>query len=366
MRIVTLIFLATLALSVVPVRGAEPLENGELVVLSEGRADYSPGEIAQIISEETPPHPVDGFYANPKLAALFSTAVFRVNVDGKTQEIPFRFRAPKSLLPGKRHPLIVVFHGKGESDDENSRQLAHLHYGLRSILCDPGADAFLVAPQCPAAETPSWYSRENRFGIAPIDYTQRIVAAMKRDFPIDPDRVSAFGVCAGANAALAVAQDAPDLFCALGLAGLAPGNLSPTTKTFPVPTWIFNNVDDDDNPIEPIRKLTRRMKSKGAPVYLTERTGKHDSWRRALRDDGVLTWLTTQRRGAMLAPPPGRVVRTQRSIEETTRKIYAPLGVFAAVYFALTLLLKKKLSATTTSKENKETQSNAEVTSALS
>ncbi len=53
----------------------------------------------------------------------------------------------------------------------------------------------------------------------------------------------------------------------------------------------------------------------GSNAFLTERSGGHDSWARAMREDKVIAWLVHQDR-ERYSPPPGIVIYPRKSTLE--------------------------------------------------
>ena len=282
----------------------------------------------------------NGYFANPELAKLFSSCELEVDASDRRATIPFRLYVPK-LQAGKRYPLIVVWHGQGESDDDNSSQLAHLQYGIESFYRPRALDAFVLAPQCPR-DAKDWFSSENRFGVAPLEYSLALIRAVIESYPIDPDRVSALGICSGAGAMLNAQLRSPGLFCAMASCSYFVGDYEATALT--VPYWSFGNVDDRSAPIEQLRRTIRSIRRR-VPRLLTESRGGHDSWTNALRNEQVLAWLARQRRGDYLAPPPGARISVDRSFRACAAYYAVPLLLLAALFGLVEPRVRRALRA---------------------
>ncbi|MBQ4079874.1 MAG: hypothetical protein II596_04250 [Thermoguttaceae bacterium] len=301
---------------------------------------YSEQELDAIANSDSQRHEtVDGYVADARLVALFSEFVYCGEVDGADVRVPFRLRTPSQLRPGRRYPLVVLFHGYGESDDDNTRQLSHLHYAIRSFAGPDRIDAFVLATQCPK-DCSSWDSAANRYGAEPIKLTEHIIEALEKEFPIDPRRVAALGVCSGANAARALSEERPELFCALALCGYSPSSIN--TDRFPAPTWAFNNTHDEIASIKNVRAAIKNARSRGDSVWLTERPGVHDSWSRALRDDRAVSWLAARAQTDALPPPPYTVCGRKKTAGELATGLAAPLAALCLVFWGSSQLCRPK------------------------
>ncbi len=309
--------------------GQEP----KLVVLEKQKRNaYEKKELDRLSLEKTETHPVTGYLAHPEIVGLFSAMELRFTENGVVKEIPFRFHLPEKTPLGKRFPLIVFFHGEGESDDDNTRQLSHIQYAVNSFVGPQKFDCFILAAQCPA-DNHSWNSSENKYGTSPLTYVELMIRAVIREYPIDVERVSAFGICSGATAAWRCAAKNPELFCALGLC-------SPVIDYYDsgidvlrnVPVWFFGNNQDRAFPLENMRRTFDVMNQKGIRLYYSERNGTHDSWSKALRDDLIFNWLLSQKKGND-GPPPGVVVRARRSWREAFFATILPVLIILTLTF---------------------------------
>src|SRR5690606_37284268 len=68
----------------------------------------------------------------------------------KNDTLPLRVLYPKGFDQNKRYPLVVFLHGRGESGDDNQKQLTHgaklfLYGAIRAQF-----PAIVVFPQCPS------------------------------------------------------------------------------------------------------------------------------------------------------------------------------------------------------------------------
>jgi predicted peptidase len=307
------IFVATILLSFILLDG-NMVAAAQIKRLSGGEAKprLSASEIEELSLQETKAHAVEGFVSVKSVVDCFDEMSYTYT-GGRynNEEIKFRMRSPNKIVAGKKYPLVVWFHGKGESDNENSRQLAHMQMTMEFLIGPKMLDCFIIATQCPK-DNPNWFtsvSTEGK-GDAPITILREIFEAVLEEFPIDEDRISVFGLSSGGSAAWQFVMDSPEKFAGLVVCSATkpPGEL-PTN----VNIWTFANTGDGGVPIEQVRRSVEEINSNGGTALLTEmNTGGHDSWFAALGTKKVLAWMLLQKRNGILNPPPGMVLTPKR------------------------------------------------------
>lgn len=293
------------------------------LITSQVNYDYSDEEVQRISLQKTV---VDasknGYFANTHVIEYFSEYQISVSSEQIESTIPFRLHVPPTIEKGRRYPLLVIWHGSGESDDDDTSQLAHLQYGMSSLASTVCRDCFILATQCPR-DNSDWTSSENRWQIVPIDYTIAIIRALEEIFPIAQDRISALGICSGASAVISVQRREPTLLCALALCSYSPSQDESSYITTPV--WLFGNQDDKTAAIEPMRQFVAQLHTRGIPAHLSESQGGHDSWTHALRDAQILTWLACQRAHSLTVPPPSKIITHVRDTRSLFYLYLAPI-----------------------------------------
>ena len=345
-----LLFVAILALAPNLTRA----ESSVRIITSAPKIQMSTEEIDSLALEKTPVDAAkNGFFAHEKIDALFSQGVYLPDASDESVAIPFRLYEPPQTRPQKRYPLVVVWHGQGESDDDNSSQLAHLQYDARSFFKPYPLEAYILATQCPG-DSPDWENKIDRYDASPIDYTVAIIRALERIFPIDPTRISALGICSGASAALQAQSRNPKLFCALALCSYSVRYGA--EPEIDVPVWAFANSDDPNAPIEPIRDLVLNLRQRGASAKLTESVGGHDSWTMALRDCQILSWLARQDADAYAPPPPGAIFYQDRNVKEILCLYALPIAALVFVFAVLEPALCTRLWTRRTKKRESDWQ----------
>ncbi len=302
--------------------------NDQLFLLEKaGMKHRQKSEVDKAVNEESKKADDGGYLANSTAVDCFAAYAYRFTGGRyKNEAITFRLRSPDKIEPGKTYPLILHLHGKGESNDDNERQLAHLQSALESLTGPQSLDCFILSPHCPA-DNKDWPLSivSDEKGDAPLVYTKEIIDIVMKTFPIDQDRVSILGVCSGSNAAWDLASQNPDLFCALAATTIGlPASSERLEVLKHLPMWLFNNDNDEASPIEPLYEARDILKEMGASIHLTVRKDGHDSWTKALKNDKVFVWLAAQKKGSF-CPPPGVILTHSRTLSEAGWQILLPL-----------------------------------------
>lgn len=351
-----LILILTLAVGS-PLNAAEKLSE-RITLLERAKLEtMTTEELARETAKESEKSEDGGYLANHNAIECFS-AYSCTYTGGRYQnaDITFRLRVPPRMEPGKKYPLIVSFHGVGESNDDNIRQLSHLHLSLNLFIGPESLNCFVLVPHCPTDNT-SWsvsLERAAGKGDSPLECTKEIIDELIKIYPIDTSCVSCFGLCSGARACWDMAGQWPDLFCALVTTQLTTSANDPTSyKLLDIPLWFFNNVDDPSFPVAPIRVLARNFAAAGGSVCLSEGLGGHDSWTRALRGDQVMAWLAAQKKGN-ISPPPGIPLIPKRTWQEVRSTIMLPGILFLLLWLVWESLCVKFNKPEKTRTERKE------------
>ena len=275
------------------------------VISSAKERRLSKEEIQKITESESKKHAVEGYLANTNVVDCFDAISYRYT-GGRFVDTPiqFRLRCPPCIEPGRVYPLIILFHGNGESSDDNTRQLGHLQRTL-DLFTGPGSlDFFLLAAQCPS-DNPSWtnsISNEGK-GDAPLTITQEIFETLLDEYPIDKNRISVTGLSSGGAAVWEFAKMNPGR-----LAAIAPLSAGPPGSSFSTDAivWAFNGIRDYQASADSMRPTIATINRKGGIAFLTEiDSGEHDTSPTALRKMKVFRWMILQKRGGMAYPPPG-------------------------------------------------------------
>ena len=291
----------------------EPIsEEAPVETPTAGNAD---DPLDKIIDEPSKLHVSGGYAAHPVLLKHFKEMTYSYT-GGRYNETPIRYRlrTPKETKPGQKYPLIVWFHGAGESDDDNIRQIAHLHHVIDYISGEKRDDFYVLATQCPK-DNASWFGSvlQEGQGDAPITITREIMNHLIQEYPIDPDCITAGGLSAGGSALWRFIEDQPGVIVAATPFSSNPPQAVSPEKFKGTSIWVFNCAGDAGTPIENIRSVVTRLKNSGCTIALTEYpSASHDSWGPAFRKDDAFGWLIEQRKNGWWSPLPGRPYSLQR------------------------------------------------------
>ncbi|MBS2031686.1 MAG: polyhydroxybutyrate depolymerase [Deltaproteobacteria bacterium] len=172
-----------------------------------------------------------------------------VEVGGRTRS--FLIYAPRMIGPSA--PLIIVFHGSGQSADEVRRATG---YGFDRIA-DRSQLAVVYAEgyqgnwnDCRKAA--SYAARKEN--IDDVGFALAIVEKMHARYQIEPARVFAVGYSSGAQMAIRLALEAPSRIA--GIAAIAAGVPTPDNMDCKpvegghVPAMIVDGTDDPINPFK--------------------------------------------------------------------------------------------------------------------
>lgn len=265
-----------------------------------------------------------GFKANPVVNAAAAVAAYR---EGDAPPYFFRIFLPQKVKRGKKYPLILLFHGRGESQNDNECQLAHIQTSIDVLAGPDRPDFYLAAIQCPV-ETLSWGLPDPRapHGETPLEMLDKIVTALVSDFQADPDRISLWGISSGVMAGYDLVKRFPERFSAFAAcSGSVPAVLPCIYRD--VSLWLFNNRDDKLG-FEANLAFVNAVNKAGGDAYITlHEEGGHNTWTGAQRDDRVIEWLLRQKRGRRAS---SRDLSEQGDFDLRTWLIFAvPVAVFA-------------------------------------
>ena len=274
-------------------------------------------EQLEAISKLAPKASRDGMRVHPALIPLFKSMVLHYT-GGTYTDAPIRFRlhTPEPCQKGKKYPLVVWLHGAGECGPDNINQLSHLHHIIPYLVGPKKRDFFLLVPQCPhshvsweAPEICSTTVRANgrvechvvddpvALGDAPLAFTLAMIDGVKKQFPVDPDRVTVAGLSTGGDGTWRMLERRPDLFAAaapvVSWQAMQEKSLREKPLLKKIPIWAI--YSSDDRAIDFARKEFERMKERGCHVSKTEfGVCGHRAWTPAMLQGDVFGWLISR------------------------------------------------------------------------
>jgi predicted peptidase len=214
----------------------------------------------------------------------------------------YRLLKPKDYSPSVKYPLVLFLHGAGERGDDNQAQLIH---GMRDYASDALMQkfpCFVVAPQCPKGK--QWVdvafgSLKHDMPEQPADALRRTmdaVAALEKEFSIDPDRLYITGLSMGGYGTWDALQRYPDRFAA-AVPICGGGDTKLAKRIIHVPIWAFHGDKDQAVPPERSRQMIEALREAGGtPKYTEYQNVGHDSWTATYKDLAMHEWMFAQKR----------------------------------------------------------------------
>ncbi|HLF83025.1 MAG TPA: prolyl oligopeptidase family serine peptidase [Blastocatellia bacterium] len=189
---------------------------------------------------------------------------YRSKVDSTLQ--PYQVFVPAAYDKSKAFPLVIALHGMG--GDENSYFQA---YASGAFKLEADKHGYIVA--CPKGRKPaSMY-----IGDAERDVMD-VIAEMRRDYNIDPDRIYLTGHSMGGYGTWSVAMSHPDVFAALAPVSGGANNPAGMSKIAHIPQLVVHGDNDPTVPVERSRVMVATGKKLGAEIkYIEVPGGDHGS-----------------------------------------------------------------------------------------
>ena len=183
---------------------------------------------------------------------------YRSAVDNTLQ--PYRLFVPQAYDRATPAPLVVALHGMG--GDENSLFDGYNNGALKREAERRGF--VVVAPK--GRDTASMYR-----GSADEDVID-VIAEVRRDYKIDPNRIYLMGHSMGGYGTWSVAMAHPDLFAALGpiSGGGDPAGLA---KIRQIPEYVVHGDDDRTVNVNESRRMVEAGKKAGIEIVYVEVPG---------------------------------------------------------------------------------------------
>ncbi len=250
------------------------------------------------------------------------------------EEVRFRLRSPRNVVPGKKYPLIVWFHGFGESVGDNQRHLAHLHRAIKLFAGKEALDFYMLAVQCPK-DRQTWdysnYKDKSGKNNSPMTIAEEIYARLLVERPIDRERIETIGISSGGYGAWLFAGAHSEEVASLTVFSATPSSNLRAQDFVDMAIWTFNNEGDAAAfPAKTVAFVDEINALGGNARATVKPNGHHDSWSAPFERGDVFRWALSQSRGGV-----GRlqgVEYPRRSFVATFWKIYLPLAVILTLF----------------------------------
>lgn len=222
--------------------------------------------------------------------------------------LPYRILLPENYDTARAYPLVIFLHGRGESGNDNEKQLTH---GSAVFLRDSirkSNPAIVVFPQCAAnsywsnVHTVADSKGKRTFYFVPdgeaslsMKLLLSLTTNLEMRYKIKKDQVYVMGLSMGGMGTYELVRRKPGHFAA---AVAICGGADPATAISMKKTkwWIFHGGKDDIVPPVFSEKMQAALKKAGAMVrYTVYPEANHNSWDPAFKEPDLLSWLFAQR-----------------------------------------------------------------------
>jgi len=230
-------------------------------------------------------------------APLFS---YQKYIDGK-DTLQYR-----QLVPDydtlRKYPLVVFLHGSGERGRDNEAQLK---WGVMNFAVDQTMmkyPAYVIAPQCPASQTWSNFSRkknsremylENKAS-RPMEMVVALINKLMKELRIDKNRIYITGLSMGGFGTFDALERYPNLFAA-AVPVCGGGDISKAESIARIPIWVYHGAEDTAvDPLLSLDMVQALTKAGAHPGFTQYPESGHFSWLGAYSDPLMIEWLFRQ------------------------------------------------------------------------
>jgi len=220
-----------------------------------------------------------------------------------TDTLKYRALYPENFDATKKYPVVFFLHGRGESGNDNEKQLTH---GGKMFLTDSfrkNFPAIVIFPQC--AEDSYWANVEieeaggKRFftfvkGGRPtksMALVLGLVNKVEKETYTDKSKIYIGGLSMGGMGTFEVLRRKPQTFAAAF--AICGGDNEVNVKKYKnTPLWIFHGGLDDIVSPQFSYSVYRELKKLGhEPKFTIYPKANHNSWDPAFAEPELMPWL---------------------------------------------------------------------------
>ena len=146
-----------------------------------------------------------GLLITLQLALFAQPRLMTWTVDGvKREAIVY---APRSKSARAKVPLVLAFHGHGDTADNYQGVAIHEDWPQAVVVYPQGLDS-------PRDGAPGWQLEKSKEGDRDLKFVDRMFASLHQQFSVDDSRIYATGFSNGANFTYLLWAERPDVFAA--------------------------------------------------------------------------------------------------------------------------------------------------------
>ncbi len=179
--------------------------------------------------------------------------------------MPYNVFVPEKYPAAGDYPLVVALHGLGGNEDS----MVSNFYGMIDLAGEKGY--LLVSPM--GFRSDGFYGLgDNRKAKLSEQDVMQVLALIREQYAIDPDRIYLMGHSMGAFGTWNLARTYPDLWAALGpISGGGDPKMAPTIAH--IPQIVVHGDNDTTVPVNSSRRMVEALKAEDAVVNYIEVPG---------------------------------------------------------------------------------------------
>ena len=225
--------------------------------------------------------------------------------------LPYRILLPENFDVKKSYPLVLFLHGRGESGNDNEKQLAH---GAKLFLDSVNRKkypAIVVFPQNPYqyywsnVQTVSKENGERTFYFVktgePSTSMRMVISLLynlQKRYKIEKTQIYVMGLSMGGMGTFEIVNRMPYTFAAaVPICGGANPSIASNLKG--TNWWVFHGAKDDIVNPKLSQDMVKAMRRNGVNVKFTlYPEANHNSWESAFAEPDLLKWIFSQKRNS--------------------------------------------------------------------
>lgn len=155
----------------------------------------------------------------------------------------------------------------------------------------------VFAPRCPSGD--NWSDPEINQPTKALLLAMDALAAVQKEFSIDPDRIYLAGQSIGGLGVWVLIQLYPEKWAGAVVMSAFDNFIEPNALTR-VPVWVFQGDADRSVPVNLVREMMKQLKKMHANFRYTEYHGvDHEVWNEAFTEPELIPWISAQKRGQL-------------------------------------------------------------------